>query len=265
MTVTGWCRVGLALAFGMTGVAAGTAPAARAQKRVTVFAAASVKEALDEVASAWRSESGGRARIAYASSGVLARQIDRAAPAGIFLSANRRWVDWLASRHRLLAGTRVRLLGNRLVIVAPRDLPEPVPLRTAPILARLGDRPLAVGDPRHVPAGIYARAALVELGLWPALEARLAPAANVRAALALVARGEAPLGIVYRTDARAEARVATVATFPLNSHPPILYEAAIVRGGDADAARRFMAFLTGITARAIFLKHGFCAPAPCSD
>lgn len=238
---------------------------AMAKTPLTVFAAASLKEALDATLRAWRRAGGDPVRVAYGSSSILARQIDRAAPADIYISANRRWVAWLAARDRLAAGTRTTLLGNRLVLVAPRGRARPVALAAAPILARLGDRRLALGDPRHVPAGVYAAAALKKLGLWAALRTRLAPAANVRAALALVARGEAPLGIVYRTDAQAERRVATVATFPADSHPDILYEAAVVRRGDSPSARRLLVYLTGAAAAALFRRHGFCAPPPCSD
>lgn len=245
--------------------ATGISMPAMAKAPMTIFAAASLKEALDTTLAGWRRAGGDPVRAAYGSSSILARQIDRAAPADLYISANRKWVAWLAGRDRLAAGTRTILFGNRLAMVAPRDRARPVALAVAPILARLGDRRLAMGDPRHVPAGLYAAAALKKLGLWSALRPRLAPAANVRAALALVARGEAPLGIVYRTDAQAERRVATVATFPADSHPDILYEAAVTRRGDSPRARRLLVYLTGASAGAIFRRHGFCAPPPCSD
>lgn len=252
--------------FGLLLVAAcGAASLAQAQAPVTVFAAASLKTALDEVLAAWRRNGGLRTRTAYASSSTLARQIDKGAPAAVYISANRKWVAWLAARGRLAGGSRSLLLGNRLVMVGPRDRARPLTLAAGPILARLGDRRLALGDPTHVPAGLYAAAALKKLGLWAALAQHLAPAANVRAALALVARGEAPLGIVYRTDALAERRVATVATVPADSHPEIVYEAAVPRRGDGARARRLLDYLKSAAAGAIFRRHGFCAPPPCSD
>ncbi len=226
---------------------------------LVVFAAASLKGSLDEVARAFESSGAGRdVRISYGATSSLARQIEAGAPAQVFLSADQAWMDYIAARG-LLRGPRVALLSNALVLIAPAArVPR---LRIAPgfaLAAALGDGRLAIADPGAVPAGRYARAALGTLGVWKAVEGRLAPAANVRAALALVARGEAPLGIVYRTDALAEPRVAVVDTFPESSHPPIVYPLGVLRGAPA-AADAFAAYLAAPAARAIWKRHGFGA------
>jgi len=230
---------------------------ARADELPTlVFAATSLKDALDEVRDAYS----GEVTVSYGASSALAKQIENGAPADLFVSADREWMDELDRAGLLRAGTRVDLLGNSLVLVAPRD--SAISLHVGPgfALARaLGDGRLALADPRAVPAGKYAKAALESLGAWDAVADRVAPAENVRAALRLVARGEAPLGIVYATDARAEPGVRVVDAIPPSAHPPIVYPAALL----ARARRNAVAlheFLGGDGARAIFARHGFTRP-----
>ena len=261
---SGLARLGCATQIAVVLTALGaTQPQAR--EAITVFAAASLKNALDDVISGWTREGGDPIRLVLASSSALARQIDRGAPADLFISAHRKWIDWLEKRGKLTPGLRVPVLGNRLVMIAPRAQARPLDISLKPILARLGDRRLATGDPQHVPAGLYAKAALTSLGLWAPLKKRLAPTANVRAALALVARREVPLGIVYRSDAAAEPRVSTVATFPSDSYPAIEYQAVIPKGRSAPRVMRFLVFSKGSAATAAFRRQGFCAPPPCSD
>jgi molybdate transport system substrate-binding protein len=224
---------------------------------LTVFAAASLRNALDEAASAY--SAGGRSKpaISYAASSALAKQIENGAPADVFISADLDWMDYLGKQHLLAPGTQRNLLGNALVLIAPAG--QPVRLQPAPGFAigkALGDGRLALADPQHVPAGKYAKAALRKLGVWLQVADRLAPAQNVRAALALVARGEAPLGIVYRTDAAAEPKVMVAGLFPADSHPPIVYPAAAIKGARRDAVQ-FLKFLSDGEARRIFVKHGF--------
>jgi molybdate transport system substrate-binding protein len=235
--------------------------AARAAEPVYVFAAASLKGALDEVARAY---AGPRPVLVYGASSRLARQIERGAPAALFISADQQWMDYLAAHGAILAETRRDLLGNRLVLIAPRA--SGVQLRIAPgmpLAAALGGGRLALGDPAHVPAGIYARAALEKLGLWESVRRRLAPAEDVRTALALVARGEAPLGIVYQTDAAAEPAVRVVDRFDESLHPPIVYPLALVKSAGAAArapsnsAREFAAYLQSPAAASIFAAQGF--------
>lgn len=232
---------------------------------VLIFAASSLKTALDAMTSPVRQATGVAIRVSYASSAVLARQIENGAPADLFISADTDWMDYVDTRHLLQPGTRVDLLGNALVLVAPKS--EPVSLTIAPgfnLAGALGRRRLAVGETTAVPAGKYAKAALMRLGVWTSVEARLAPAENVRAALTLVSRGEAPLGIVYATDAAADPSVVVVDTFPANSHPAIVYPAALVaRRGAASTstpAAAVLAFLRSTQATAIFKQYGFTIP-----
>ena len=228
---------------------------AHAQDRVLVFAAASLRNALDRAA---RGYAGPAPAISYAGSSSLAKQIERGAPASIFISADRDWMDYLQRRGLLEPGTRHDLLGNRLVLVAPAATGSHARIEPGMPLARwLGkDGRLAMGDPEHVPAGKYAKAALVSLGVWDSVKARVAATQNVRIALALVARGEAPLGIVYQTDAREEPGVRVVGRFDAALHPPIVYPIALLKGAPP-AARAFAAYLRGPQARAVFEKHGF--------
>jgi molybdate transport system substrate-binding protein len=235
----------------------GLAAPARAQARpVVVFAAASLKDALDEIAAGWR-RSGNAVAISYAASSALARQIGAGAPADIFISADAEWMDWAVARNLVQADTRRDLAGNRLVLVAPADSKATVEIAPGFDLAgALGSGRLAMADAGAVPAGRYARATLTALGAWSSVEARVAQAENVRAALLLVARGEAPLGIVYASDAVAERRVRTVAMFPPHTHPPIVYPAAATATA-SPAAARFMVALQTAEARAVLQRWGF--------
>jgi molybdate transport system substrate-binding protein len=233
--------------------------AAQTAAPVTVFAAASLKNALDEINLAYDAKGHGAARASYASSSVIARQIAAGAPADIFISADTDWMDDLARRGLITPGSRRDLLTNRLVLIAPKD--SPVVLKIAPglkLAEALGGGRLAVGGP-DVPAGRYAEASLQALGVWPTVKDHLAPGENVRATLAFVARGEAPLGIVYETDAQIEPAVRVVGIFPASSHPPIIYPAALVAASRNPAAKGYLAFLRSPQARAIFRRYGFGA------
>lgn len=242
----------------LLGLAAPAAAQSGNDEPVTIFAAASTTDVLNEIAEAYAAKSGGALRPVLASSSTLARQIAQGAPADLFLSASVQWMDHLAEQQLLAPDSRVPLLSNRLVLVAPAD--SPLRLRLSadlPLRALLGDGRLAVGDPDHVPAGIYAREALQALGLWDQVADRLAPAANVRAALALVDRGEVSAGIVYETDAAISSRVRIVDAFPDEAVPPITYPLAIVAGHDRPAVRAVYDFLKSDEAAAIFARHGF--------
>lgn len=223
---------------------------------VTVFAAASLANAMAEIETGFEAATGTDVVVSLAGSSALARQIQQGAPADVFLSANTDWMDVLDEAGLLTPGTRRDLLGNALVLIAPG--PDAPPLEIGPDLAaRLGDGRLAMALVAAVPAGIYGKAALEHYGLWEALSPQVAQADNVRAALALVATGEAPLGIVYATDAVAEDRVSVVARFPADSHPPIVYPVAGIGGQDSPARHAFLAYLTGPEARAAFVRQGF--------
>jgi molybdate transport system substrate-binding protein len=229
---------------------------------VLVFAAASLKTALDALGDPVRQATGVSIRVSYAASNTLAKQIDEGAPADIFISADLDWMDDVAKHNMIRPASRVNLVGNDLVIVAPKT--SPIALTIAPkfnLAAALGSGRLAIGDPAAVPAGLYAKAALTSLGVWSDVANRLAPAENVRAALLLVSRGETPLGIVYRTDALADPGVRIVDVFPDASHPPIVYPAALTPHASADAAR-VLDFLRGPSARAIFERQGFRTSVP---
>lgn len=227
-------------------------------EEVVVFAAASLKTALDEIAPGFAEETGHRMVVSHAGSSQLARQILLGAPADVFLSANSAWMDELEAAGRLVPGTRADLLGNALVLVAAGEDAAPVDLLDPTALPdRLGTGRLALALVDAVPAGIYGRAALSSLGLWDAVAPRVAQTDNVRAALALVATGAAPFGVVYLSDAVAEPRVQIVARFPEDSHPPIVYPVALVAGHDGPGARALLDHLTTPAARAIFEAQGF--------
>ena len=242
-------------------IAGSLAPSlARAQENagLTVFAAASLKESLDEAASAYQKQTGIRVRVSYAASSALARQIEQGAPADVFFSADLEWMDYLQARNKLDIDTRRSLLGNQLVLVAPKASKAQVDLkRPATLLAALGSGRLAIGQTQTVPAGKYAKASLESLSLWNGVKARLAESDSVRAALMLVARGETPLGIVYASDAKAEPAVRVVATFPEASHPPIVYPVAALRGAQSARATAFVQWLASPAADAIFQRRGF--------
>lgn len=223
-----------------------------------VFAAASTKNAVDDIMAAYRAESGTEVEASYASSSDLAKQIENGAPAGVYISADTKWADYLAERGLIAPDGRRDLLGNSIVVIVPADTGLSVDLGAADGLSKaLGDGWLAMGDPDHVPAGRYGKAALESLGMWSALEGRVARTKDVRAALALVERGEAAAGIVYATDAAISDAVKVAATFPSTSHPEIIYPVMLIAGQDSPEARAFYAFLAGPQARAVFLRYGF--------
>lgn len=227
---------------------------------ITVFAASSLSDALSEAGAGYRAATGHSIAFSFASSSVLAREIQNSKGVDIFISADVQWMDYLDRRGLIARQTRRKLVGNHLVLIAP--VASKVRLRIAPrfdLAAALRGGRLAIGDPETVPAGKYAKAALMSLGEWQAVSSHLAPAENVRVALSYVARGESPLGIVYVTDAISEPLVRIVGTFPDASHPPIVYLAALVAGGNR-AAMRFLDYLNGARAQAIFDKYGFAVP-----
>jgi molybdate transport system substrate-binding protein len=237
---------------------AGSAAFAQDGPPLTVFAAASLKNALDEAVAIHGQRTGTRVTVSYAASSALARQIEAGAPADLFISADLDWMDYLQTRQLIRPATRVNLLGNRLVLVAPSDSRTSLAVeRGMPLARALGDGRLAVADPDAVPAGRYAKAALESLGVWSTVTAKLARAENVRAALAFVARGECPLGIVYATDAAAEPKVRIVGAFPAGTHPPIVYPAAITATAKSAGAASLLQFLGSAAAKPVFEKHGF--------
>jgi molybdate transport system substrate-binding protein len=229
-----------------------------AGEKVTVFAAASLKTALDEVATAWEDGTQNSAVLSYAASSALAKQIEQGAPADMFFSADMDWMDHLAMNGLIDRASTTPLLGNELVLIAPKNSTATVSITPGfPLAELLGEGRLAIADVKSVPAGKYGKAALQTLGVWDKAEGRLAQAENVRAALKLVATGEAPLGIVYRTDALAEPTVKVLGVFPAESHPPIIYPVARVVASSAPAAASFLSFLASPEAAEIFKAHGF--------
>jgi len=235
------------------------APCASAQdKTVTVFAAASMKNALDDVNAAFTRSSGSKVVASYAASPALVKQIEQGAPADVLVSADLDWMDYGVQRKVINEATRVNLLGNTLVLIAPKDSKlDHIAIGGGFDLAQLvGDGRIATGDVRSVPVGKYAKAALERLGSWNAVAAKLAMTENVRAALTLVARGEAPLGIVYATDAKVEPRVKIIGTFPADSHPAIVNPVAATVTAKPEAAD-YLKFLRTTTAKGIFEQHGF--------
>ncbi|RWX80925.1 molybdate ABC transporter substrate-binding protein [Neorhizobium lilium] len=227
---------------------------ASAEEKVTVFAAASMKNALDNANKAW----GHEVTVSYAASSALAKQIEGGAPADIFISADLDWMKYLTDRHLVKEDNRANLLGNRIVLVAPKDTGKPLDIKPGFDLAGLlkGGK-LAMGEPNSVPAGKYGKAALEKLGVWSSVEKNVASAESVRAALALVSRGEAPFGIVYQTDAAADPGVMVVGTFPQDSHPPIIYPVAILTESKSAEAAAYLDFLKSAEAAPFFEKEGF--------
>jgi molybdate transport system substrate-binding protein len=237
---------------------------ARAADEVTVFAAASLKNALDDVVAAYQAKTGKTMLISYAASSALAKQIEAGAPADIFFSADLAWMDYLQERGLIRSDTRHTLLGNEIVLVAPTDSGVTATIAAGMDLAGLlgPDGRLAMANVDSVPAGRYGKAALEALGIWPSVADRIVQADNVRSALAFVAEGEAPLGIVYRTDANSEPKVRVVGTFPPDSHPPILYPVAITASSTDEDARAFFDFMRSETARPAYEKQGFTFVPP---
>lgn len=232
---------------------------AAAAEKITVFAAASLTNALQEIATQYQKKSGVEVVSSFASSSVLARQIDQGAPADLFISADQQWMDDVVAKNSVVSSTRYTLLGNDLVLIAPKsDAAKAVTIDSNTDWKSLlkGER-LAVGDPDHVPAGIYAKEALQKLGAWDALSPQLAPANNVRAALALVERNETPYGIVYGSDAVASQKVQVVGRFPEDSHKPVEYPMAIVKEHQNATVKAFYNYLQGPDAAAVFKQYGF--------
>lgn len=226
---------------------------------ITIFAAASTTNVTSDIARLFSDKGPWHAVCSFAASSTLAKQIANGAPADIYISADRKWMDYLADKGRIEPGTRFDLLGNRIVLIAPSGSPVNA-IDLSPrcdLIPILGDGRLAMGDPDHVPAGRYGKAALENLGSWQSLERKVARAQTVRAALAMVERGETPLGVVYATDAAISQKVKIVARFPRESHPAITYPVAIVAGRKTQAVERFLAFLQGGEAMVIFERAGF--------
>ncbi|PLS22743.1 molybdate ABC transporter substrate-binding protein [Neptunicoccus cionae] len=237
------------------GLAVVFAPERGTAETLTVFAAASLKNAMDVLAQDWAAETGHTASVAFAGSSTLARQIELGAPADVFISANTDWMNRLETRALVATGTRVDLLGNTLVLVAHGEHAPEVPLNL--LAETLGTDHLAMALVHAVPAGIYGKAALEYLNLWQHVEKQVVQADNVRAALAFVATGEAPFGIVYASDAVAESRVSVAARFPRDSHAPIRYPAAAIKEGKEDLAAEFLTYLQSPPAQAVFEQQGF--------
>jgi molybdate transport system substrate-binding protein len=233
-------------------------PALAQDKSLTIFAAASMKNALDDIDAAYTAKTGIKIVASYAASSALAKQIEQGAPADIFLSADTDWMDYATVNKNINEPTRVNLLGNSIVLIAPKDSRvDNVAIGQGFDLAKLaGDGKIATADVKSVPVGKYAKASLEKLGAWTAAEPKFAMTENVRAALALVARGEAPLGIVYSTDAKVEPGVKIVGAFPADSHPPIIYPVAATATAKPEATE-YIAFLRSAAAKAIFEKYGF--------
>lgn len=238
-------------------------PPALAQESPIIFAAASLKNALDNINAAWNEEAGKEATISYASSSALAKQIEEGAPADVFISADLDWMQYLAERDLIDPDTEVRLLGNRIVLIAAADSDADIAIEPGFDLAGLlGDERLAMGSVDAVPAGRYGKAALESLGVWDSVADKVAQAENVRAAMALVSLGEAPLGIVYQTDAAADPEVRIVGLFPEDTHPPIIYPVALTADTANPAAAEFLAFLRSEKAAELFEEQGFSVLLP---
>ena len=226
---------------------------------LTIFAAASLKNALDDVNAAFSNTTGVKVTTSYEASSALATQIEAGAPADVFVSADLRWMDYAADHNLIKPDTRVNLLGNRLVLITPTSSKlDKVEIKKGFDIAKLaGDGRIAVADVKAVPAGLYAKAALTTLGAWDAAEPKLAQAMNVRATLAFVARDETPIGIVYETDAKIEPKVKIIGVFPDSSYPPVTYPVAATAASKSEQTPRYLSFLRTSTAKAIFERYGF--------
>ncbi len=236
---------------------------ANAAEKVTVFAAASLKTALDAVSTTWAADTGYELAISYAASSALAKQIEEGAPADIFISADLAWMTYLTDKNLVATGSAINLLGNEIVLIAPQDSKLETKIETNfPLAELLNGGKLAMADVKAVPAGKYGKAALESLGVWATVEPHVAQAENVRAALKLVATGEAALGIVYATDAKAEATVKVLGTFPPDSHPAIIYPIAVTAASSAANAKDFVIYLQSAKAKAIFGTQGFTLLVP---
>lgn len=232
---------------------------ARAQGTdLIVFAAASLKNAVDSINSQWQKETGKSAKISYAASSALAKQMEEGAPAHMFISADVPWMDYVEQKNLIKKDTRSNLLGNRIVLIAPKDKAATLDIKPGFDLAgRLGDARLAMANVDAVPAGRYGKAALEKLGVWASVSSKVAQAENVRAALLLVSRGEAPMGIVYQTDAAADAGVKVVGVFPEDTHPPIIYPIALSDKVTHPDAVALLAYIRSGKAKSLFEAQGF--------
>ena len=240
-----------------------TVPQAFAADKLTVFAAASLKTALDAVSAAWTVETGNETAISYAASSALAKQIEEGAPADVFISADLAWMTYLTDKSLVAPGSAINLLGNEIVLIAHQNSKLETKIETNfPLYQLLGGGKLAMADVKAVPAGKYGKAALESLGGWTAVELHVAQAENVRAALKLVATGEAALGIVYATDAKAEPAVKVLGTFPPDSHLAIIYPVAVTAASKASGAKDFVTYLQSAKAQAIFTTQGFTLLVP---
>ena len=246
-------RAAIALMFALLAT-----PTAQAQETVTMFAAASMKNAIDDINAAFTKATGVRVVTSLAASSALAKQIEQGAPAEVFISADQESMDYGAQKQAVQDKSRIGLLGNRLVLIAPADsaVGNVAIVPGVDLAALAGNGRITIGDVRAVPVGRYAQAALQKLGIWDSVQPKLAMVENVRVALSLVARGEAPLGIVYETDARAEPKVKVIGSFPADSHPMIVYPAALTAAATPRAAA-YLEFLQSPAARAIFEQRGF--------
>ena len=257
-------RRSLGLLFGAALVlGAGLGPAFAQLKEPLVFAAASLKNALDDIAAQWQRESGKKVVISYAASNTLIKQIEQGAPADMFISADLDWMDYGQQNNLINVQTRANLLSNRIVLVAPKDATFTLNIaRGFDLASALKGGRLAMANVDAVPAGKYGKAALGKLGAWEGVKDKIAQADNVRAALALVARGEAPLGIVYQTDAASDPTVKIVGTFPEDSHPPITYPVALTKTSTNPDARAFLSYVRSAAARPAFERQGFTVLGP---
>jgi molybdate transport system substrate-binding protein len=251
-----WAAIALAGLFAAH--CAPAQPAVAQSGAVLVFAAASMKTALDDIAKQWQSETGKTVKVSYAGSSALAKQIEAGAPADIFISADSDWMNYLAGKNLIKSATRVDLLGNRIVLVAAKD--DKTVLKIAPgfdLAGALKNDRLAMANVASVPAGKYGKEALEKLGVWGAVEKKVAQADDVRAALLLVSRGEAPFGIVYQTDAAADAKLRILDVFPPTSHAPIIYPASVLAASKNADAEAFLAYLRSARAKPLFEQQGF--------
>ncbi len=243
------------LGRGIAALAICALPALAAADGLTVFAASSLKTALEDIVPGFEADTGHTVTLSFAATSALARQIQHGAPADLVISANPGWMDVLERENLIVANSRVDLISNTLVLIAPANAPG----QGQTLKDQLAHGRVAMALVEAVPAGIYGKAALVAAGLWSEVAPRVVQADNVRSALAFVALGEVPLGIVYGSDAMAEDRVTVLATFPADSHPPIRYPAAVVAGRDTSPARALLDYLKSDAARTTFMRHGFAA------
>lgn len=230
----------------------------KADTSVLIFAAASTTNAVDEIGLLFSKKKQGKFVPSFASSSTLAKQIAAGAPANIYISANPKWMRFLEDKNLIEQGTRWDILGNTIVLITPAASDLKIDIHPEfPLSKILGNEKISMGDPDHVPAGIYGKQALMNLGVWDEIAPKVVRAKDVRTALVFVERGEVPLGIVYATDAAITDKVRVAGVFPENSHPPVIYQAAIVKGNNTKTALAFLEFLKSPEAKGVFEKYGF--------